>query len=100
MKDSSAITYIFEALREAEEKLPGYPNDPVHAAAILVEEAGELMQAALDYYYGRAKTKRKMAREAAQAGAMALRFLLHLEHYWNEENAGSRPGSRLPEDDE
>lgn len=77
-ENSDVVADIFEELRKAEAKFPGWPDDPVHGAAILVEEAGELMQAALDFYYHRSATPEKMHKEAAQTGAMAVRFLLAL----------------------
>ncbi len=70
------IDLIFGELRKAEEKFPGWPTDPVHGAAIVGEEAGELTQAALDFYYGRERYRDKMQKEAAQVGAMAIRFLI------------------------
>jgi hypothetical protein len=64
----------------AEEKHPDWPSDVIHAAAILQEEAGELIQAALDYYYADG-SKWALITEAQQCGAMALRFLLSIEKY-------------------
>jgi len=72
---SKSFDFIFAELKKAEAKFPGWPEDVVHGAAILAEEAGETVQAALDYYYHRCESKEKMIKEAAQAGAMALRFL-------------------------
>jgi len=72
------IDLIFTELAKAENKFPGWPEDPVHGAAILAEEAGELMKAALDFYYGRHEGIDQMEKEGAQAGAMAIRFLIGL----------------------
>ncbi|MDR2744410.1 MAG: hypothetical protein LBB66_04340 [Desulfovibrio sp.] len=73
--------YAFQdELVEASEKHPDWPSDVVHAAAILQEEAGELIQAALDYYYGKGD-KRRLIEETVQCGAMAIRFLLNIENY-------------------
>ncbi len=47
-RGEKAIELVFAELRYAERKFPGWPEDPVHAAAILAEEAGELVKAALD----------------------------------------------------
>ena len=76
------IESVFVALREAEDKHPGWPTDPIHAAAILGEEAGELLQAAIDFTY----TKQPygvalMEKEAAQCAAMGIRFLLGMMRY-------------------
>ena len=71
---------IIMELERAEVKFPTWPSDPVHAAGILVEEAGELMQACLDYYYSDTDGK-KAVDEAVQCGAMAIRFLLNVGTY-------------------
>lgn len=68
------IREIFAELRKAEEKFPGWPEDNIHGVAILVEEAGEAMQAALDVYY-RGKDIDFLKKELAQSAAMAIRAL-------------------------
>jgi hypothetical protein len=73
------VAFLLE-LVQAEKKHPGWPADVIHASAILNEEAGELTQAALDYYYSNG-AKWRLKEEAIQCGAMALRFLLNLEKY-------------------
>jgi len=73
-----AFELISSALLNAEVKFPGWPDDVVHASAILIEEAGELTQAALDFFYGRYRAYDRMMKEAAQVGAMALRFLIDI----------------------
>jgi len=75
-------------LDKAEAKFPAFPVDPVHAAAILQEKAGQLMQAALHFTYegGSSDALRK---EAIHVGAMALRFLVNL--HWME----SRPSEQV-----
>jgi NTP pyrophosphatase (non-canonical NTP hydrolase) len=78
MSPEKAWDLIFAELKRAEAKFPGWPADPVHGAAILAEEAGELVKAALDFYYGRHDGVDPMEKEAAQTGAMALRFLIML----------------------
>lgn len=73
----------------AQKKHPDWPQDAVHASAILSEEAGELTQAALDFHYGALEGKGlkwremldPMRLEAVQSGAMSVRFLLHLPEY-------------------
>ena len=84
---AAAIEEIQEALDAAEKKFSRFPNDPVHAAAIMAEEAGETLQAALDYYYGRAGLQDRIAKEAAQAGAMALRILMAIGKFKCKEDA-------------
>lgn len=63
-------------MRSAEEEHPNWPEDKIHAAAIVVEEAGELVQSALQFTYEKGKYYR-MHNEAIQVGATALRFLLN-----------------------
>lgn len=78
MTGERAIEMIFDELRNAEKKHPGWPPDPVHGAAILAEEAGEAVQAALDVIYANGSRER-LIHELAQTGAMAIRNLIHLE---------------------
>ena len=70
------IEAVFDELRRAEQKFPGWPVDVVHDAAIVVEEAGELVKASLDYHYARHDKTDEMIQEALQVTAMGLRFLL------------------------
>ena len=58
---------------------PVWPTDPVHAAAKLSEEAGEVLQAANDILEWKSTDIERMKTEAIQAGAMAIRFLLNIE---------------------
>lgn len=80
MNKAEVIEIIFDELRKAEEKHPGWPSDVVHAAAILGEEAGEVVKAALDLHYGGFKEMDmdNLKTEAAQTGAMAIRLLVNL----------------------
>ena len=71
---------FLEELLAAERKFPGWPMDVIHAAAIATEEKGELLKAAIDFYFGRG-TREEMLKEAIQVGAMATRFLMHLGDY-------------------
>lgn len=73
----NAIMELGCELEAAERKFPGWPTDPVHAAAVLQEEAGELVRASLQFTYKNGDLS-AMRREAVQTGAMALRFLLNL----------------------
>lgn len=74
----TVMTKIFKELRDAEMKHPGFPEDILHGACILAEEAGEVVKAANDLYYGRAVTQVKLRKELAHVGAMSIRFLLRL----------------------
>ena len=83
----AAIQRILIELKDAETKHPGWPEDKIYAVAILVEEAGEAIQAAIDLEWlhkgtdlkDREKALEHLRKELAQTGAMALRALIHLE---------------------
>ena len=75
-----ALQIILDELKKAKKKWPYWLDDPVHAAGVLNEEAGELMQACLDFSYSQGSID-QMQLEAAQVGAMAIRFLEGLEKY-------------------
>lgn len=71
---------ILTELRHAKAKWPMWVSDPVHAASILGEEAGETVKAANDFTYSGGELQ-DMADEAAQTFAMAIRLLAGLDHY-------------------
>jgi NTP pyrophosphatase (non-canonical NTP hydrolase) len=79
MRISDAEKMIQHEFEKAEHKFPGFPIDPVHAAAVLQEEAGELVQATLQLTYENGSID-AVKKEAAQVGAMAIRFLVNLEN--------------------
>ncbi|MEI6683450.1 MAG: hypothetical protein WCO44_12510 [Bacteroidota bacterium] len=58
-----------------------WPKDFIHAAAVVAEESGELIQAALQHNYEH-KPFQNMRAEAVQTGASALRFLINADGYW------------------
>lgn len=60
---------LIKELRRAEQIHPDWPEDLIHAAAIVSEEAGELVKAANQ------GDKVSMKREAIHTGAMVIRFL-------------------------
>lgn len=77
-----AIVQAFEELSCAVEKFPTWPNDPIHAAAIVAEELGELQQAILECVYDpEIENRSSVHKEAVQTAAMALRFLMSIERY-------------------
>ena len=79
------MTPIDMALAEvtkAVAKFPTWPTDPIHAAAVLNEEVGELNKAVLQAVYEPHKSGPQDVRdEAVQVAAMALRFLASLSTY-------------------
>ena len=76
MNEIEAISAITIELRRAIEKFPSWPDDVVHASAIVAEEAGELSRAALQVTY-EGGTFEAVEEEAIQVGAMALRLLIN-----------------------
>ncbi len=73
---NAILPEVVDELCRAQALHPEWPEDPVHAAGIVIEEAGELMQACLDKTYG-GKHADKVRAEAIQTTAMGLRFLLN-----------------------
>ena len=71
---------LFELLR-AEKKFPNWPRDPVHGVAIMMEEAGEAIQAAIDFYYKREETPEKLRKELLQTAAMATRMIIFVDKH-------------------
>ena len=71
---------IIQELEKAKAKWPAWPTDPIHAASVLSEEAGELVQACNDFCYSGGSFE-QMELEARQVGAMALRFLENIGRY-------------------
>lgn len=57
---------------------PVWPDDVVYAAATVAEEAGELVQAALDVFDGTKKID-SVRREALHTAATSIRLLMNLE---------------------
>ena len=60
---------------EAKNKHPNWPTDEIHQTAIVQEEAGEMIRAALNYKYEGARYS-EIHKEAVQTAAMGLRFLV------------------------
>jgi hypothetical protein len=85
-KAIEAIQLIMDELVSAEAKHPLFPNDPIHAVAIMAEECGEAVQAAIDFVYQdgiahRQVNRRKLQKELAQTGAMAVRNLINMHNF-------------------
>lgn len=72
-----AIDAVLFELKNAVRRYPVWPDDPVTASAIVAEEAGELIQAALDvHWHKQAHKEDNMIDEAIQTAAMAIRFIV------------------------
>ena len=71
------IGQITKELNKAMVKHGHWPQDDViHASAIVCEESGELIRAALQFEY-EGGSYDDLRKEAIQTGAMAIRFLLN-----------------------
>lgn len=85
MNIDEAILLIKQELSKAEKIHPEWPTDKIHAAAIVSEESGELVQACNDYVndiFDRS-TKEKyhkivMQTEAIHTAVTAIRFLINM----------------------
>jgi len=78
MKIETVLAQIFSEIDRAEKLHPDWPTDPIHQAAIVAEESGELLQASLNRDEQKG-TKRQMIIEATHTAAMAIRFLKNIE---------------------
>jgi NTP pyrophosphatase (non-canonical NTP hydrolase) len=77
---------VFEVVQQeidkAISKFPTWPDDPLHALAVLGEEFGELTKEVLQSVYEPHKSNPgKVETEAIQTAAMAIRFLASLKEY-------------------
>lgn len=81
---TEAIQEILHELERATKKFPTWPDDPLHALAVLGEEFGELTQEVLQFVYEPHKNPSgaiDIRNEARQTAAMAIRFYLSLDEY-------------------
>lgn len=73
---------VLREIERAMDKFPTWPTDPIHAAAVVGEEFGELMKTVVEHTYEPNKSTRDDVRkEAIQTAAMALRFLMSMDRY-------------------
>lgn len=83
MPEAAILDDILKELKRAKKKHPQWPDHIVARAAIVGEEAGELVRAALQFKYDSASHGSKerfdqldaLRKEAIQTAAMAIRFL-------------------------
>jgi hypothetical protein len=79
MTVTEALHEIGAELDRARQIHPEWPRDQIHAAAIVAEESGELIRAAINREYGRgvhAADDLEMRTEAIHTAATAIRFLV------------------------
>lgn len=69
---------IEDELTRARGNFPLWRLDPIHGTAVVAEEAGEVVQAALDFYDGIAGAH-VLKQELIHTATMAIRFLLNFE---------------------
>lgn len=75
---ADAVKEMLDELEHAEAAHPDWPTEPLHAGAILAEEAGECLRDCVSYdETGREVLLASMSQEAVQTGAMAIRFLIN-----------------------
>lgn len=76
------IGHIGQELIRATDKFPEWPEDPLHAMAVVHEEVGELAKAVLQQMYEPYKNSpNAVYMEAVQAAAMLIRFMENLSTY-------------------
>lgn len=76
----NAVTLICNELEWAEAQHPVFPTDPIHAVAIMEEESGEAIRAALQFVYEDGSIE-ALKKEIIQTGAMSLRCLINLHNF-------------------
>lgn len=78
-REQAALSLIMNELRDAETDHPTWPEECIHAASIVVEEAGELLRDCATFEEnGDERLIVNMQLEAVQTGAMAVRFIKNL----------------------
>jgi len=83
MKIETILAQVMAEIDRAEKLHPVWPADLVKAAAIPVEEAGELLKAANDRDEKRTSYQ-SIITEAVHTAASSIRFLKNLEEKTNE----------------
>lgn len=82
MTTALALAASMAALERARAKHPVWPTDPIHAAAVIAEEIGELQREVLQLTYEPTKgDPDRVRQEALDLAAAALRFLISLDAY-------------------
>lgn len=85
MNIENALAQIFSEVERAEKLHPDWPTNPIHQAAIVTEEAGELLQASLNHNERRG-SKKAMITEAIHTAASVIRFLKNINEESTDES--------------
>jgi hypothetical protein len=72
--EAEAVAEVLKRLGEARQLHPTWPKDIIHQTAIMVEEAGESIQAAINAVYHDG-SRHDLNWEVMQTAAMCLRIL-------------------------
>jgi hypothetical protein len=76
-REESLVNIILAELRRAEAKYPAWPADLIHQVAIMQEESGEAIRAALNHVY-HGEPLEEVRGELVQTAAMCLRCLKNM----------------------
>ena len=85
MKIEIALAQIFSEIERAEKLHPDWPTSPIHQAAIVTEEAGELLQASLNHNEHKG-SKKAMITEAIHTAATVMRVLKNINEESTDES--------------
>ena len=85
MKIEIALAQIFSEVERAEKLHPAWPTNPIHQAAIVTEESGELLQASLNHNEHKG-SKKAMITEAIHTAARVIRFLKNINEESSDES--------------
>lgn len=77
MSIDAALMVIRQEVERAQKKHPVWPSSPTHAAAIVCEEAGELIKEALHIEHENCGDEGDYLKEAIQTGATVVRLLMN-----------------------
>lgn len=72
---AGGMNEVLEEVARAMVKHPDWPKDMIHQAAIISEESGEMVRAALNYTY-EGGSMEEVRKECIQTAATAIRFLI------------------------
>jgi len=77
MTENNAYLSLLREYHRACDLHPKWPGDLIHQVAIVAEESGEAVQAALNHVY-HGDNLEKVKTELIQTGAMCIRALINL----------------------